>query len=341
MTQATRFSCSSLQRTTAYNFTCHACAITAILVLQLNVALAQQQPQQQQPAQSQQTQVAPVADQKNPSSTTVTIPAGTKLQLGLARPLSVKKTKPGDNAYLQVTFPVSAGSEMLVPPGTYLQGTIGKIVRRDRNRALLQFELSSASLIYSTGYTVNFPVAVDATPVVAQVTLPGPGQPQNVPPVGAMAATGTTPPPLPTLSLGNGPRNALIAVGVAGAVGVALVALAVHHSDIYMDVGTPIEIVLPAPLTLERERVAMAVQQYSLQVASNPPAIVQPPPKMCYDAGTPGTPDTVIPGSPGTPPTVIPGGPGMPDTVIPGTPATPDTVIPGTPGTPGGYYPCR
>ena len=55
-------------------------------------------------------------------------------------------------------------------------------------------------------------------------------------------------------------------------------------------------------------------------------------PKLCYDAGSPGTPDTVIPGSPGTPDTVIPGVNGAPDTVIPGTPRTPDTVIPGIPG---------
>ncbi len=62
---------------------------------------------------------------------------------------------------------------------------------------------------------------------------------------------------------------------------------------------------------------------------------------MCQTIpGTPGTPDTVIPGtpgSPGTPDTVIPGMNGAPDTVIPGIPATsgtPDTVIPGGPSTP-------
>ncbi len=350
-----------------------------ILVLQLNIAMAQeldsstlqkeaeaaekaraqkQDAQQQQPQQqpsrplqtqgspNQPAQTVPPADQQTAPSAagTVTIPAGTKLQLGLVRPLSVKKTNPGDSAYLQVTFPVSVGSEMLVPPGTYLQGTIGKIVRRDRTRALLEFELSSASLIYSTGYTVNFPGTLDAAPVIAQLTPPSVGRPQSVPQVGAMSATGTTPAPLPAPSLGDAPRNAMIAVGVAGAVGLVLVGIAASHSDVLMEVGTPMQIVLPAPLQLERERVVAAVQQYSTQAASNPPPIVQPPPqkpKMCYDPGSPGTPDTVIPGSPGTPPTVIPGGPGMPDTVIPGIPATPDTVIPGTPGTPGSYYPCK
>jgi hypothetical protein len=110
-----------------------------------------------------------------------------------------------------------------------------------------------------------------------------------------------------------------------------------------MEVGTPLEIILPAPVYLDATRVAAAVQQYDQQAGNAGPQIVQPPkkPKMCYDPGTPGTPDTMIPGSPGTPDTVIPGTNGMPGTVIPGSPRTPDTVIPGTPGTPSSTYPCR
>lgn len=375
MTQATRLSSSSLPETTLHNFNFmrHALALAVILTLQVKVGVAQevdsnvlqreaeaaekaraqkdaarQQQQEQQQQQRQQgapnqpgqpAEGTPAVDQQTPAPTTgpVTIPAGTKLQLGLVRPLSVKKTNPGDSAYLQITFPVSVGSEMVVPPGTYLQGTIGKIIRRDRGRALLEFELSSTSLIYSTGYTVNFPGAVDAAPTYAELRAPGPGNALHVPAVGAMAATGTPPAPLPLPSLGNGPRNAVIALGVTAAAGVAMMLVAMSHSDVLMEAGAPMQIVLPAPLTVQRERVIAAVQQYSAQVASTPPPIVQPPPKpkTCYD---PGTPDTVIPGSPGTPPQVIPGGPGMPDTVIPGMPATPDTVIPGTPGR---YYPCK
>lgn len=300
-----------------------------------------QPPQQQTAPQSSQTTLPSVPQTPAAPGSTV-LPAGTKLQLGLVRPLLVKKTNPGDTAYLQVTFPVSAGSDMVIPPGTYLQGVIGKIIRRDRVRAVLEFELSSADLIFSTGYTVKLPGVLDAAPVMARLSPPDVGQPQNIPAMGAVGSV-ATPPSLPTPSLGNGPRNAMIAVGVAAAASVVILAVAVHHSDVEMQVGTPVQIILPAPLELDRQRVTAAVQQYATRAANNPPPIVQPPPKpkMCYDPGTPGTPDTVIPGSPGTPPTVIPGGPGMPDIVIPGTPATPDTVIPGTPGTPGSSYPCK
>ncbi len=140
----------------------------------------------------------------------------------------------------------------------------------------------------------------------------------------------------------KGVRYAMIGVGVAAAVGTTVLIVLAHNRDPEMEVGTPLEIILPAPVYLDATRIAAAIQQYDQQAGNAAPQIVQPPkkPKMCYDPGTPGTPDTVIPGSPGTPDTVIPGMNGMPDAVIPGSPRTPDTVIPGTPGTSSNSYPC-
>lgn len=107
-----------------------------------------------------------------------------------------------------------------------------------------------------------------------------------------------------------------------------------RRSDVLLDNGSQMQMILASPLALDADQVAKALPLThapapgTLRSASRCRPIPGSP-------GTPGTPDTVIPGSPGTPDTVIPGGPGMPDTVIPGTPATPETVIPGTPGTPG------
>jgi hypothetical protein len=310
---------------------------------------------QQQPSVPQSAQQNQPAPQSQPADSILVLPPGTTLPLGLTRPLSLKSSSAhGAGVYLQVTFPVTVGGRMAVPPGAYVQGIIERM-RTDRGgNPDLEFELRSASLIFSTGYTARLTGTIhmvhnnarlmppNADPNSQQPTdayLPGP-----VPrPSPSLSATGTTPtlPPLP--SLGNGPRNAMIAVGVvAGAAIIGFTALAIHHrNDVYLEAGTPLEIILAEPLQLDAGSVTTAVQQYSAQMAIAPPDIVKPPERrICYDPGTPGTPDTVIPGSPGTPPTVIPGVNGAPDTVIPGTPATPDTVIPGTPGTPGGSYPC-
>jgi hypothetical protein len=105
-------------------------------------------------------------------------------------------------------------------------------------------------------------------------------------------------------------------------------------SDVLLNTGSPIEMILQVPLRIDAARVG------SSQVSNTAQLVTYKSASLCRPIpGSPGTPDTVIPGTPGTagtPDIVIPGGPGMPDTVIPGTPATPgtpDTVIPGTPGT--------
>lgn len=306
-------------------------------------ALLAQAQTAQQPAESQpQDQPQP----PNTSPSPLIVPAGTRLPLVLARPLSVKHARPGDTAYLQTTFPISAGGQMAIPPGTFLQGTIDKITRRDRLQRVLAFDLRSAQIIFSTGYTVSIPGPLQANPVLARSVPPGLSDDDSVP---VLAATGgPTPPPLPPLP-GAGTRNVLIGVGVAVAVGSVVAAVVfAHRTDILMRPGTSMEAVLTAPLSLDQNRVMLAVQQYAAQTATAPPQIPQAPPMgTCWTAGTPGTPDTIIPG---TAPTIIPGTPditipGDPPTVIPGTPAvtipgTPDTVIPGIAGTDPTPYPC-
>jgi hypothetical protein len=96
-------------------------------------------------------------------------------------------------------------------------------------------------------------------------------------------------------------------------------------SDILMDNGSPLELVLQNPLSLDSQQIAAAAR------VSKPPQFTQfKSASRCFPtSGTPGTSDTVIPG---TSPTIIPGAPGFPDTIIPGTSPT---IIPGTPGTSG------
>jgi hypothetical protein len=276
------------------------------------------------------------------------LPPGTKLPLGLLRPLRVKS---GRDVYLQVTFPVTVGNEMIIPPGTYIQGVVEKVISKDRRHYRLEFAVHSANMIFLNGYTVPITGTVKVATANAASLSPQPGNDRGQP-VPAMAAVGgVAPPALPPLpplpDIGKSARTAMIAIGVVGAVALTAGIVIAANRDPEIEVGTPLEIVLPAPLFLDAGRVMAAVQQFNQQASYAPVQIVQPPvkppqPRMCYDPGTPSTPDTVIPGHPGTPDTVIPGVNGMPDTVIPGIPETPDRTIPGTgsPGTPGGWHEC-
>lgn len=275
----------------------------------------------------------------------ITVPAGTKLPLVLARPLSLKHTKPGDMAYLQTTFPITVDGQMAIPPGTFLQGTIEKITRKDRLYRVLGFELRSVEIIFPTGYTVNVSGLLEADPVIGQSSAPE-IETRDSPPI--LAATGgPTPPPLPPLPSATLPKAPII-IGVVGAVGAVVISLVlINRNDILMHPGVSMEAVLPEPLELDEDRVMVAVQQYAGQAAISPPVPQPPTMGTCWTAGSAGTPDTVIPG---TPPQTIPGTPsitipGNPPTVIPGSPpvtipGTPPTVIHGTPATDRTPYPC-
>ena len=339
-------------------------ALVLVFVLSSNLAFAQDVQVSIVPR-VQSVPDAGAAQQSQTPRAILLLPPGTTLPLGLLRPLSLRSSSAkGKGIYLQVTFPVTDSARMVIPPGAYVQAIIEKATKKSLGNPDLEFELSHARLIFPNGYTVAIAGTVNLVHLNARLQPPAPRDSLDQPtalaaarsapaPAGegvpVMSAVGITPPPLPPLpplpqpSFG-GQRAIMIAMGVVVGIGaIAGTVLLLHHrSDIYVETGTPLEIVLSAPLLMDADQVNSALQQYSTRAATSLPQIVEPPkrPKTCYDPGTPGTPDTVIRGTPPTPPTVIPGVNGMPDTVIPGSPGTPDTVIPGTPATPPSSYPC-
>jgi hypothetical protein len=237
----------------------------------------------------------------------ITIPAGTKIVLALTSPVWANSAKPGDAIYSSAAFPVEASNQIAIPPGTYAQGQIDTLTRPKGRSSRAEFQIHFTKLIFVNGYTV----------LLSSVPLDtGGSQDQRV------TGNETTLPQVPT--------------------GIATVYVDVSsRSDILLDKGTQIEMVLQNALSLDAGSVLAAARRTKpLTIAAVKSAtLCRPTP------GTPGTSDTVIPGTPGSPgtsDTVIPGGPGMPPTVIPGTPATPGTpptIIPGSPGTPGTVCP--
>jgi hypothetical protein len=196
---------------------------------------------------------------------------------------------------------------MAIPPGTYVQGFVDTISRPSGHSPHAEFRLHFVQMVFADGYSVelyNTPL-----PSAASDRAAVPSDPVQ--------------------------QELLIEQGGLGGAPVADVFVNVSAgSDVLLDSGTQFEIQLERPLSLDPARIAAAI------AVSKSPRISQFKSAtecrfIAGTAGTPGTPDTVIPGSPGTPDTVIPGMNGAPDTVIPGMSATPDTVIPGTPGTPG------
>lgn len=246
---------------------------------------------------------APPANQSSAPSPTITVPAGTLVELALTQPVLTRSAKPGDQIYAITAFPVAINNQMAIPPGTYVQGQIDSLAPPKTFSPHAEFQIHFTKLIFENGYVLNF------------------AGPQNI----------------STTSAGP---SAVSPGDVIPAVAVPHVQVT-SANDVLLDNGAQIEMILQLALELNRISVGMAAAQAvpiefsqfksATMCRSYPGTPGTSGTVIPGTPGTPGTPPTVIPGAPGTPPIVIPG--------TPGTPGTPPTVIPGTSGTPGYYCP--
>ena len=271
---------------------------------------------------------------------TITIPAGTRLALVLTHPIQSRFIHRGDDIYAQINAPVTAGNELVIPAGTFVQGTVDKL---GRNGSRGELHLQSMAITFPDGYiaAISGPITLQSNEGYA---IKDPGQKRMAEAfllpaggaglgalighsVGSSSSTVTSPfppgcvgaPPfcttVSTPVFGTKGRDAIIGAGIGGAVGMFVsfgLLFRTHH--FYVDAGAPVDMTLQQPLTLQQNEVAEAVRR-SLEH----PVYQQPvAPRPIFIPSS-------IPGNPGTPPVVIPGTPG-PDGV-PGPPI----VIPGTP----------
>jgi hypothetical protein len=273
---------------------------------------------------------------------TVTIPAGTRFALVLTNPVSSKTMHRGDVVYAQTTAPVTVGDQVLIPAGTFIQGKVDKLTRNGNRAEML---MTSAKVVFPDGYVANItgPLNVASDEGTAWRD-PGDGAKAGaiLAPIaggGLGALIGSAFHSTQSATLGgttissSTPRIA-IGAGVGLAVGAAVMfAILLHSHGFFVDVGSPMEMTLPQPLTLSENRVADAVRQAEEHPVAAPMPAPRPLPyayDRAYERGT-----CYTPGTPGTPPTIIPGTPAIGD-----SPGTPATVIPGTPAIPGTPYPC-
>lgn len=233
--------------------------------------------------------------QPSPASApaSITVPAGTRIELVVTRPEWAQSAKDGDTVYAQTSFPTIAGNGMAIPAGAYVEGTIESVTRPTRKFDRAEIQVLFTKIIFANGYTLD---------------LPGPDLPGGANAMQASAAGPSSGDPQ------SASRETLIAITIQ----------VTPANDLLLDNGAEVEMTLGAPLQLDAKQVAQSIPLSRLPQPGQLKSATQ-----CRDIpgspGTPGTPGTVIPGSPGTPDTTIPGGPGMPDITIPGTPATPDS----------------
>jgi len=207
--------------------------------------------------------VAPTATESRPDQLTMsepsqamTVPAGTKIPLVLKQGISTHSARVGDPVYAQTSFPIVQNNRIVIPEGTFVQGTIRSIVRPGRVKGRAQLQMTFTSMIFPNGYTVLLPGAVEGVPgsnnsamkgnegtieqsgskgkdaqTIAVSTIPGAG-------IGAIA---------------DGSKGAGIGAGIGGAVGLATVLLS-RGPDVQLGPGSSVEMVLERTIEVDHAR---------------------------------------------------------------------------------------
>ncbi len=195
----------------------------------------------------------------------VTIPAGTKIPLSLKQAISTKNAREGDAVYAETAFPFVMDNRVVVPAGSFIQGTISHVERAGHGHGRAEILMHFTSMIYPSGYTVMLPGSVENTPGADNKSVKDSegtiqqdkdtGKKIEDAAKGGVYGTmgGATAGGLATGSL-NGAR---VGAGAGAAAGIAW-ALLKRGNDVKLEVGTSIEMEIQRPVTVDATRIAVA-----------------------------------------------------------------------------------
>jgi type IV secretion system protein VirB10 len=85
-----------------------------------------------------------------------TVETGTHIPLGLINSVSTKHSAPGDRIYLETVFPIVINNHIVIPPGSYVMGTVTEIKRPGRVHGRAELYVRFDSLTLPNGVTRDF-----------------------------------------------------------------------------------------------------------------------------------------------------------------------------------------
>lgn len=199
----------------------------------------------------------------------VTVPQGTTVPLTLVNPIKSKSTRPGETVRAVVAFPVTVGTQVAIPAGTYVEGMVTALSPRPSHAQGPSIKIHFTRLLFSNGYQAG----LDAMNSDAALILPDNSDRNTIeiadmrdgaPAMGEgfAAGDGQFPPPPPTPVLPPlpqvGPSKGVI-IGASVGVMVGILALSfawAHHQAntvdyVVFDSGWQFAMVLSRPLILD------------------------------------------------------------------------------------------
>lgn len=189
------------------------------------------------------------------SSFAADIPAGTHVLLRMVNSVSTKTAKSGDQIYLQTASPIAADGLMLVPPGTYVQGTVAEAKRSGRVKGRAEISLRLETMTFSSGKAYRIEPHVDSVAAGeheqkvsdSEGTIKqGGSKLEDAGRIAVFAGTGAAIGGLATRTV----RDAGIGGGIGSAVGLATVLLT-RGKEVELRKGTTLDVVFDHPITIE------------------------------------------------------------------------------------------
>ena len=98
----------------------------------------------------------PADDKPAPAPKNFLVEIGTHIPLSLINSVSTKNSVPGDRVYLETVFPILVDGQIVIPPGSYVSGTITEVQRPGKVKGRGEFHLRFDSLTLPNGTTRDF-----------------------------------------------------------------------------------------------------------------------------------------------------------------------------------------
>jgi hypothetical protein len=105
---------------------------------------------------------AQVSGSAENSSREYVVESGTRVPLALINSVTTKHAAPGDRVYLETVFPILVQGKIIIPPGSYVMGTVTEVKRPGRLKGRGEIYLRFDSLTLPNGTTRDFRARVGA-----------------------------------------------------------------------------------------------------------------------------------------------------------------------------------
>lgn len=177
----------------------------------------------------------------------VVVPAGTVIPITLTTRVSTKNAKDGDGVYGKTIFPITVDNKIVIPEGSYVRGKISEVKKPGRVKGKAELTLNFQTLVLPSGLTLPMYTSLGGLggdgERKGEATVQGDSSKgKDAETIGKTTAEGG----LIGVIAGRGKGAAIGGAGGA-ATGVAAVLLS-RGSDLVLEPGTSIEIVLDRPL---------------------------------------------------------------------------------------------